>query len=253
MFYLYLLIGVGVLLLLVSGARWYATRPPARVLSTAKWALLLTIAVALALAAVNGWLAALWLAVVTLLTTLNRIAGSRLIWLLLSASPLFPALQRAFRNARTGGATTARRKSDVETAGLRMSLDHDSGTMDGIVLQGRWRGRRLAELDAAALLDLLAEFRVEDPDSATLLEGYLDAVHAGWRQGPSGGDTPRPAAEGAMTREEAYRVLGLEPGAADAAIRAAYRELMKKVHPDQGGSAYLAAKLNQAKALLLGE
>jgi hypothetical protein len=90
-----------------------------------------------------------------------------------------------------------------------------------------------------------------DADSATLLETYLDRLHPGWRA-HNGAQEPPPAASAAMSREEAWRVLGLEPGANEAAIRDAHRRLMKKLHPDQGGSGYLAAKINQAKDLLLG-
>jgi hypothetical protein len=144
--------------------------------------------------------------------------------------------------------------SDVETAWLRMSLDHDTGAMDGTVLQGRWKGRRVSELSVEALLDLLAECRVNDADSAQLLEAYLERARPDWRA-QAGEAQPRqetPASTTAMTREEAYRILGLETGADEAAVRDAHRRLMMKMHPDMGGSDYLAAKINQAKDLLLG-
>ena len=140
--------------------------------------------------------------------------------------------------------------SKVETSWLRMSLDHTSGAMDGVVLRGTCRGRRLGELSLGELQGLAADCRA-DADSAALLEAYLDRLHPGWRTGehPSG---PPPTPSAAMSRDEAWRILGLEPGAGEAAIRAAHRRLMKKLHPDQGGSSYLAAKINQAKDLLLG-
>jgi DnaJ homolog subfamily C member 19 len=78
-----------------------------------------------------------------------------------------------------------------------------------------------------------------------------------WRAAnPPGGHTgaarPPPASAGSkMTREEAYQVLGLEPGANEAAIRAAHHRLMRAAHPDSGGSDWLAARINQARDVLL--
>ncbi len=154
----------------------------------------------------------------------------------------------------------------VETRYLRMSLDHDSGILDGLVLDGQFRGRRLSELSPENLMALLSECRVEDEQSATVLEAYLDRTYSGsWRdgdeaasgaQGAGGGQRhsgSSPWAGGGMTRDEAFEILGLEPGASEQDIKQAHQELMKKHHPDRGGSNYLAAKINEAKELLLGE
>ena len=70
--------------------------------------------------------------------------------------------------------------------------------------------------------------------------------------GPPRSAPPARWGKSRMTREEAYRVLGLAPGATKEEIVAEYRRLMKRVHPDQGGTTYLAAQLNEAKDCLLG-
>ena len=135
-----------------------------------------------------------------------------------------------------------------------MTLDHDTGEMEGCVLAGGFEGQRLRSMDEARLQDLLAECRVSDPDGVRLLEAYLDRRFPHWREHaqaeePPQADTPSPS--GAMTPEEAYRILDLHPGASPDEIRQAHRTLMKKLHPDQGGSTYLAARVNQAKDVLL--
>lgn len=153
------------------------------------------------------------------------------------------------------------RTSSVRSRFLRMELDHDSGRMAGEVLEGPLRGRMLDGLSIAELLGLLAECRYSDPQSAALLEAWLDRSQEGWREaeaarkeeaggqsGPSGG---RSGGSAIMTKEEAYEILGLQKGATPDAIKEAHRRLMLKFHPDQGGPTYLAAQINRAKDILL--
>jgi hypothetical protein len=135
---------------------------------------------------------------------------------------------------------------------LRMSLDHESGIMSGTVLAGRFVGMRLDELGTAELLALLRECRAEDGEGARLLEAYLDRMLPSWRDELAGERAgPGPPSAGKMSVEEAYAVLGLSPGADKEAIREAYHRLMMKLHPDHGGSDYLATQLNRARDVLL--
>ncbi len=130
-----------------------------------------------------------------------------------------------------------------------MSLDHDSGVMNGEVLEGRFKGQQLSDIDVNGLLELLNECRAQDVQSATILETYLDRTHGDqWRYESGNGRSP---ASSTMTPDEAYEVLGLPAGASEEEVVEAHRRLMQKLHPDRGGSTYLAAKLNQAKDTLL--
>jgi len=173
------------------------------------------------------------------------------------ASLLAPALVllllmrplKRFQDSRRGSAP--RQGSELRTRFLKMQLDHDSGELSGTVLEGPYAGRTL---EAMAEEDLFALWRLclsEDEQSARVLESYLDRRLGGGWQAEAG--APAAASAEPMTREEAFRILGLGPDAGTEEIRAAYRRMMRQHHPDQGGSDYLAAKINQAKALLLGD
>jgi hypothetical protein len=144
-------------------------------------------------------------------------------------------------------------KSSVRTAMLSMELDHDTGAMDGEVLAGQFKGRRLRTMSLDELFRFLPECRAAGDQSANLLEAYLDRTHDGWRSTSGAGTRAGPVPpSGAMTREEAYAVLGLKSDASEDDIRSAHRRLMKQYHPDHGGSDYLASKINQAKETLVG-
>ncbi|MBO6716631.1 MAG: DnaJ domain-containing protein [Rhizobiaceae bacterium] len=145
--------------------------------------------------------------------------------------------------------------SHVRTAALEMELDHDTGSLDGVVLAGSMEGRSLGELSLPELLALRDEL-LSDAESLQLLETYLDGRFAAWRddmQSNAGHGKGAAPASGPVTEEEAYEILGLEPGASAADIRKAHRRLMQRVHPDLGGSSFLAARINAAKDVLLSK
>ena len=234
---LYLIGGVLLLFGLVLLGRLFVSADPKQLARFVKWG-----AIALAAAAVMA------LAV-----------SGRLSMLLALAAGLFPLLRRLHSllgglRGPSSGAT-----SDVETAYIRMSLDHDTGAMSGTVLQGQFAGFRLDELRRADLLALLRECRAADADGARLVEAWLDRIDPEWRDDLHGGHEhggraeagapPRGMAD--VTVEEAYVILGLQPGADSAAIKAAHHRLMKQLHPDHGGTDYFAAKINRARDVLL--
>lgn len=141
--------------------------------------------------------------------------------------------------------------SRLRTACLEVEFNRANGQMTGRVIAGPFAGR---DLDSLALGELTALRPAFDRDSAALLEAYLDRRFPGWRDHAQADDAARggrSAARGKMTEQEAYEILGLKAGASVAEISRAHRALMKKLHPDQGGSTYLAARVNEAKDFLV--
>ncbi|MFV0279512.1 MAG: DnaJ domain-containing protein [Rhodoblastus sp.] len=146
--------------------------------------------------------------------------------------------------------------SRVRSAMIEMELDHATGAMTGTVLAGAQEGRSLDLLTRAACEDLYRQCLGDDPDGARLLESYLDRRFAGWRQAGEGEADARTGRAGgrrgaAMSEDEAYEVLGLKKGASREDVSRAHRMLMKKLHPDQGGTTDLAARVNEAKDILM--
>ncbi len=233
----YLILGICIFVGFILLGYWFVRAEPKKIVPLLRWLLVILGLI------VGGYL--IW--------------GGLRAWALLALPFLLPILMnwRAVRaRLRAARGPSPGQASEVETRFLRMTLDHDSGVMTGHVKEGRFAGRALEDLELDDMIALWAECRAEDAQSAAVLEAYLDRTQGeAWREAAagSGGGARGPGAAGAMSREEASEILGLEPGASRAAVHDAHRRLMQKVHPDHGGSNYLAAKINQAKALLLGE
>ncbi len=173
---------------------------------------------------------------------------------LLGYLPVFQRLYQQFRRAQPSAGQSTGQQSNVETRFIRMTLDHDSGEMNGRILEGRYLGEDLQSLSLEQLLELLAQYSKEDQESAALLRAYLDRVHGdSWEETEQAqADAQAGGFSSQMSHREAYDILGLDEGASEQEIIEAHRRLMQKLHPDRGGSTFLAAKINQAKDLLLG-
>lgn len=156
----------------------------------------------------------------------------------------------------------SKRRAGIRTRYLKMALDHAEGIFDAEVLKGTFRGSILSQLTLAELRILQAEVS-SDPDSVSVLNAYMDRASAGGRHNRTGnsqdtghsgsGDRQRRQPGGAMCEEEARNLLGLAQGASPQEIKSAHRRLIKQVHPDHGGTDYLAHKINLARELLLGK
>lgn len=158
-------------------------------------------------------------------------------------------------NPGGGSRMSTGQTTSVATDWVEMELDHDTGDMRGRVLKGAFSGSLLQQLSDGDVLRFYAEAGAADSETARLMEAYLDRrLGTGWRAKAGERASAQPGSRGGsgMTRDEAYRVLGLLPGATEEQIREAYKRLMMNLHPDRGGSDYLAAKINEAKDVLLG-
>ena len=200
---------------------------------------------------------------VAMLFVILLIIGVRNISLAALAGIAFALLSRAgmfsWKNPTRQGnpfQSATQSSSNVETNFLRMTLDHENDRLDGEILEGRFKGKLLSMLTMSELLEFRVTCQNQDPDSVPLVEAFLDRQFgAEWRQKARQGQADRESTshDEAMSVERALNVLGLEPGASEDEIRAAHRRLMKKNHPDQGGSDFLARQINEAKDFLLAQ
>ncbi len=238
---MWLLFGFGLLAGILAFARWYANAPPAKAARALKIVLLGALGGVLLLVVFRGGLSPVLSGLVML-------------------APLLLGLRGAMRRSRAASGPSPGGGSSVDSAWFEMTLDHDTGAMDGVVRQGPFKGRSLDALSERDL-DRLAAECAADPNSRRLLEAYLarrfgrpeadDADPDADADPASAGGAQRPGS-GQMSRAEAYRVLGLPEDADEDAIQSAYKRLISSAHPDRGGSAYLAAQINAARQALLG-
>ncbi|MDF1791517.1 MAG: DnaJ domain-containing protein [Thalassobaculaceae bacterium] len=224
-------------LCLVAGlglmGRWLLNAEPRDILRAARWL---------------GGALAIGLALFVLLR-------GRLEWLIYIAPFALPflvrggAILRALRNAaKMSRGPSPGQSSDVRTRWLAMTLDHDSGTMDGEVLRGPFVGRRLSDLAPEELAELAHELD-GDTESRQVFDAWIERMGADM----GGAEAPPGAADAsAMTPARAREILGVAEEADEKEIREAHRRLMLANHPDRGGSSWLAAEINRAKDVLLG-
>ncbi|WP_232628586.1 J domain-containing protein [Methylobacterium sp. Leaf118] len=155
---------------------------------------------------------------------------------------------------RIPGLRGAPQPQRLRTASVELELLSDGTPADGSLFVGAYAGRCLSEVPPADLAEMALLLAAGDPEGARLLEAYLDRRQPGWRIDRDRDADPgpgRPAKPGAMTEQEAYQVLGLQRGASLEEVRAAHRSLMKRAHPDQGGSVEGAARVNAARDRLV--
>jgi len=153
---------------------------------------------------------------------------------------LHPYLQRYQQN----------RQSSMQSRFVSLQIDMLSGGLKGEVLAGEHAGRSLQSLRIDELLQLLETYRQDDPESAALLSAYLDRVHAGWA-GNDSADFKQADTDFSMELQQARDILGVADEANKKEIVKAHKRLMQKLHPDRGGSDYLAQQINKARDLLL--
>lgn len=176
----------------------------------------------------------------------------RMLPTLLRLFPLWQMLHSRFKFNRATASTGDSQKSTLRTAFLVMELVHGSGEMDGSVLKGTFQGQKLSQLSREQLLKFYAECQ-EDADSRQIFEAYMDRIHPDWRATGEHHEQSHAADETVLSRELALEILGLCDPVGRKDITSAHRKLMQKLHPDRGGTDYLAKKINAARDCLLAQ
>jgi DnaJ-like protein len=239
----YFILGLVLLLCLYVLVRWFVEAKPKDVLRILKWFLVALVILFIGWLALTGKLALAFAVLPALFVWFGRFRTMFNIG----------KIARRMFGQQSGRSGASGQTSQVDTVVLRMTLDVDSGDMDGVVLEGPHMGRHLHDMSLDQLRDVLHHCRARDEESTRVMLAYLERHHPDdWAQDDSEDSDPKNRQSSAsMTKEEALEILGLSHGASVAEIKVAYHRLIAQVHPDKGGSDYLAAKINQAKDILL--
>jgi hypothetical protein len=211
---------------------------PSEKLKSLRWKMgLSVVAIALILLAATGrihWIAALIGAAIPLVR--------RVLPLFINLFPLFK---------RGLGAKTQNSNQDTKTHAqtqlLKMSINPHNNQLQGEVINGPYVGSQLDQLSQQQLTQLLSYCHQQEKDSARVLISYLNQRFGyEWQKSSS-------TSTHSIDENSAYAILGLKKGASRDEIIQAHRRIIQKVHPDRGGSDYLAAQINQAKDLLISK
>ena len=231
------IVGVGLLV------QWFIRAEPRHIIRSMRWIGLAVVVIAAAVLVATRQFQLLYGLAILLIPWLLR---SRTLW----------------NRMKTAHGPSPGQASEVRTRFVVMQLNHDTGVMDGVVQEGPFAGRALSALALDDVIALYREAAAEDEASAQVLLAYLERMHGdAWREragaGAEGGaGTSRGGGApggGPMGLAEARAILGVGDDATAEEVKQAHRRLMKQFHPDHGGSDYLAARINEAKEVLLGE
>ncbi len=234
----WLILGISLLIGISLILRWFTTAEPRDIIKAMKWAAIIFIILIIVALAVTGRLGLAFAVIPALFPWFMRLR---------TFSRFLKNFRRATTKSKPKGQT-----SQVETIFFTMTLDHDSGNMSGHIKKGDYAGFELNALSLEELLTLRSECR-EDPQSLQVLDAFLEREYDDQWRDESGQENRASQSSGGMSHDEALDILGLDYGASKDEIKEAYHQLIAKLHPDHGGSTYLAAKINQAKDVLLGK
>lgn len=236
-----LIIAGALLIAIFALMRWFTRTAPEKVAAQLRTAAVVGVIVILLVLAATGrlnWLFALIGSAISAAIPLVR----RLVPML-RFTPMLQQVAGRFRSSGPEG---------LRTRLLHGVADPGTGKLVVNIIDGPFKGYRLDQLSEAQLLQLHEQCKRLDPQGCALVEAHLDQVHAHWREsGPN--SSRRPAGTDSMSQDEAREVLGLDPDASREDIIAAHRRLIQKLHPDRGGTSYLASRINKAKDVLLAD